>query len=60
MVDRVGRVLARYLDEPEHGYELFTPSDAVAFRATLKPGDVLLVEGNYHVSGVIKYLIQST
>ena len=27
---------------------------------TLKPGDVLLVEGNNHISGVIKYLTQST
>ena len=60
MVDRVGRVLARYLDEPEHGYEPFTPSDAEALRATLLPGDVLLVEGNNHISGVIKYLTQST
>jgi hypothetical protein len=60
MVDRVGCVLARYLDEPEHGYEPFTPSEASALRATLKPGDVLLVEGNNHVSGVIKYLTQST
>ena len=31
-----------------------------ALRAALKPGDVLLVEGNNHVSGVIKYLTQST
>ena len=27
---------------------------------SLKPGDVLLVEGNNHISGVIKYLTQST
>ena len=27
---------------------------------TLQPGDVLLVEGNNHVSGIIKYLTQST
>jgi Permuted papain-like amidase enzyme, YaeF/YiiX, C92 family len=60
MVDRVGRILARYLDEPENGYEPFTPSDAHALRAALKPGDVLLVEGNNHISGVIKYLTQST
>ncbi len=60
MVDRVGHVLARYLDEPESGYEPFTPSDADALRAMLKPGDVLLVEGNNHISGVIKYLTQST
>jgi hypothetical protein len=29
-------------------------------RATLRPGDVLLVEGNNHISGIIKYLTQST
>ena len=60
MSERVGRYLARYLDEPESGYEPFTPSDAQGLRAALKPGDVLLVEGNNHVSGVIKYLTQST
>jgi hypothetical protein len=60
MVDRVGHILARYLDEPEHGYEPFTPSDADALRAMLKPGDVLLVEGNNHIAGIIKYLTQST
>lgn len=56
----IGRYLARYLEEPEQGYEPFTPSDPNALRATLKPGDVLLVEGNNHISGVIKYLTQST
>jgi hypothetical protein len=29
-------------------------------RQSLEPGDVLLVEGNNHISGVIKYLTQST
>jgi len=38
----------------------FTPSDPDALRATLRPCDVLLVEGNNHISGVIKYLTQST
>jgi hypothetical protein len=55
-----GRLLARYLEKPVAGYEPFTPSDANALRAALKPGDVLLVEGNNHISGVIKYLTQST
>ena len=58
--DSVGHVLARYLLKPEAGYEPFTPSEADALRAVLKPGDVLLVEGNNHISGVIKYLTQST
>ena len=60
MFDGVGRVLARYLEKPAQGYEPFTPSDADALRAVLQPGDVLLVEGSNHISGVIKYLTQST
>jgi len=60
IADGVGRFLARYLEKPAQGYEPFTPSDADALRATLRPGDVLLVEGNNHISGVIKYLTQST
>jgi Permuted papain-like amidase enzyme, YaeF/YiiX, C92 family len=60
MVDRVGRFIARYLEKPERGYEPYTPSDPEALRATLMPGDVLLVEGSNHISGVIKYLTQST
>ena len=60
MLERVGRVVARYLERPAPGYEPFTPSDPAALRASLKPGDVLLIEGNNHISGVIKYLTQST
>ena len=60
IADGVGRFLARYLEKPAEGYEPFTPSDPEALRVTLLPGDVLLVEGNNHISGVIKYLTQST
>jgi hypothetical protein len=60
MLDDIGHRIAQYLDKPVPGYEPFTPSDPAALRTTLKPGDVLLVEGNNHVSGVIKYLTQST
>jgi hypothetical protein len=60
MLDGVGRVIARYLQKPVHGYEPFTPSDPDALRHSLQPGDVLLVEGNNHIAGVIKYLTQST
>src|SRR3954462_14598746 len=60
MLSRVGQRLAQYLDRPAQGYEPFTPSDPEALRASLKPGDVLLVEGNNHIAGVIKYLTQST
>jgi hypothetical protein len=60
VLERVGRVIARYLEKPVQGYEPFTPSAPDALRTALKPGDVLLVEGNNHISGVIKYLTQST
>jgi hypothetical protein len=58
--DSVGQLIARYLQKPVRGYEPFTPSDPDALRQSLAPGDVLLVEGNNHISGVIKYLTQST
>ena len=58
--NRIGRMLARYLDRPATGYEPFTPSNPVLLARALEPGDVLLVEGNTHIAGVIKYLTQST
>jgi hypothetical protein len=60
VLDIIGRVIARYLERPVQGYDPFTPSDPVALRKSLEPGDVLLVEGNSHISRVIKYLTQST
>ena len=60
MLDALGRVIARYLQKPVPGYEPYTPSDPDALRQSLEPGDVLLVEGNNNISGVIKYLTQST
>ena len=60
VLDRFGQMIARYLEKPVSGYEPFTPSDPDALAASLKPGDVVLVEGNNHISGVIKYLTQST
>ena len=59
-LDGMGQLIAHYLEKPEHGYEPFTPSEGDALRSILEPGDVLLVEGNNHISGVIKYLTQST
>ena len=60
VLNRFGQMLARYLEKPVSGYEPFTPSDPAALSASLRPGDVLLVEGNNQISGVIKYLTQST
>jgi hypothetical protein len=58
--DRIGRTLARKLDEPAPGGRPYTHDSVAALRRVLQPGDVLLVEGNSRVSGVIKYLTQST
>src|SRR5947208_16253192 len=60
VLNHFGQWIARYLEKPVSGYEPFTPSDTNALAASLKPGDVLLVEGNNRISGVIKYLTQST
>lgn len=58
--DAIGRMIARYLQKEEPGYEPFTPSDPEQLREMLQPGDVLLVEGNSRIAGIIKYLTQST
>ena len=60
VLERIGRVIASYLEKPEHGFEPFIPPDPVALLQTMRPGDVLLVEGNSRISGAIKYLTQST
>src|SRR5690554_2521630 len=56
----LGERIVRYLEAPSPGYEPYTASDPAALRACLQPGDVLLVEGDSRVAGVIKYLTQST
>jgi hypothetical protein len=60
VLDTVGKLIAGYLQKEVPGYEPFTPSDPEHLRSVMQPGDVLLVEGNNRVSGIIKYLTQST
>src|SRR5215475_12285655 len=60
MLDMIGKVIAGYLQKEVPGYEPFTPSDPEYLRSIIEPGDVLLVEGNNRISGIIKYLTQST
>ncbi len=59
-LDRLGRRLADRLRTESSGYQPYTPSDPQTLGRTLRPGDVLLVEGNQKVSVAIKYLTQST
>jgi len=60
MLDTIGRLIDSYLQKELPGYEPFTPSDPEYLRSIIEPGDVLLVEGNNRISGIIKYLTQST
>src|SRR6201986_4146528 len=60
MLDTIGKLIAGYLQKEVPGYEPFTPSDPEFLRSVIEPGDVLLVEGNNRISGIIKYLTQST
>ncbi|WP_292610525.1 YiiX/YebB-like N1pC/P60 family cysteine hydrolase [Nitrobacter sp. 62-13] len=60
VLDTVGKWIAAYLQKEVPGYEPFTPSDPEHLRGLMREGDVLLVEGNSRISGIIKYLTQST
>ena len=54
MLDTIGQMIAGYLQKEVPGYEPFTPSDPEHLRGVIEPGDVLLVEGNNRISGIIK------
>ncbi len=60
ILDKMGDAIALVLSREASGYEPFTPSDAETLERVLRPGDVLLVEGNQKISSGIKYLTQST
>lgn len=57
---RLGLWMAARLQRETSGYQPYTPSDPDTLYRTLRPGDILLVEGNSKVSAAIKYLTQST
>lgn len=56
----LGSHLARYLAREVHVDTVAPATRADRLLATLRPGDVLLVEGHSRVSTAIKYLTQST
>jgi hypothetical protein len=60
VLDTVGKIIAGYLQKEVPGYQPFTPSDPERLLGLIEPGDVLLVEGTNRISGIIKYLTQST
>ena len=55
----MGRRLADYLSKPRRGAQVATSAPS-QLEAALRPGDVLLVDGNTRVSVAVKYLTQST
>jgi hypothetical protein len=56
----VGERLSRHLGRPRHAHGTAAPTDPDRLMACLRPGDVLLVEGQSRFSVAIKYLTQST
>ncbi len=59
-MNRIGRLLARYLEQPLSHPPPFAVVDPATLQSCLKPADVLLVEGTSRISLAIKYLTQST
>lgn len=56
----LGERLVRYLETPVRSYTAFSVSEPDALRRVLRPGDILLIEGDVRISVAIKYLTQST
>lgn len=56
----IGRMIAGYLNQPSRAPHASIPTDLDAMQASIRAGDVLLVEGRQRVSVAIKYLTQST
>jgi hypothetical protein len=57
---RVVAVLGRLLTKPLRSYEQRIPNSLANLKGQLRPGDVILVEGDQRISQVIRYLTQSS
>lgn len=57
---KVGRGIAAYLSAPRPQHTRIATHHPELLAATLRPGDVLLIDGNTRISVAIKYLTQST
>jgi hypothetical protein len=60
MLEFLGRRLARFLAKPRERHSHLPTSPGEMLAATLRRGDVLLVEGTSRFATAIKYLTQST
>jgi len=59
VLQSLGKQLAIYLNSPLDHYEVFDVVDEKTLAASLRPGDVLLVDGNTRIGRVIRYVTQS-
>jgi hypothetical protein len=61
LLDRLGALIARRLTKPTSGYEPYAASRPELVAITIRPCDVLLIEGSQtKISSTIRYLTQST
>lgn len=60
LLEKIGFWLAHFLQKVSPGYVPASATDPDKLRAAIRPGDILLVEGNQRISIAIKYLTQST
>lgn len=60
LLTALGRRMADYLTTPKRQGWTIAATTPEALATTLRPGDVLLVDGNTRISVAIKYLTQST
>lgn len=58
--ERLSYAILHYLARPTGGYQPFSSPHPKLILRCLRPGDVLLIEGNSRLSAIIKYLTQST
>ena len=56
----LGRRLSQFLSTPHEARGYINTSHPELLASTLRPGDILLVDGNSRISTAIKYLTQST
>src|SRR3954447_11993755 len=61
LLDTIGTFIARQLSKPTSGYEPYAAARPELVAMTIRPADVLLVEGaRSKINSAIRYLTQST
>lgn len=58
--ERISAAILRFLSKPTVRYAPFFAPEPDVLKALLRPGDVILIEGNTRLSAIIKFLTQST